>query len=479
MNADATEIGRESHNRAVMDAETFLRGLFAILDAHGVEYLVMRNYEGYPYQMHKPDVGLLISHRQVEKLVRAFRDMCWRMGWEWYLETWRRQNVVLHAVESGPVIDGQTVVRTCKVDARTCEVFATGSGYAPAYRVFLDEVRRRRVTRDGCSFVILDQPDEFIFLVKQWKRKNTGDLRRRVLEKMQSAAVDAWLREAVGADAKVVAAGLSGAFGKREDDLLAQMVRRRWGPNTVWRILRCWGRTAATRLRRAWWLWGPMIYLTGPDGCGKTTAIKGVQRMLEQSGVRSRYFYSLKRVVRFVTRRLAWLKFRAAGGRDAAQFAERLVNTEHADRDTGGWYWRFRKKLALLTGLLDIAISYCLAVPYRLRGYVVLVETSPYDVFIKYHMPEFPVLERILAPLLPKPSACCVLRASPEAVFRRKAELRPDEIVQYYSRLERVLERAGIGAARVDIDTHAGAEATIVKVWRTTMKALSESQQEA
>jgi len=123
------------------------------------------------------------------------------------------------------------------------------------------------------------------------------------------------------------------------------------------------------------------------------------------------------------------------------------------DRDTGRRSWRLRKLLALVVGLVDIRISYLAASWCRWRGIVVLVETSPYDVFIKYHMPEFPWIERIFAPFLPCPNLCLVLRADPRSIVARKAELTVGEISDFYDRVDRVIRRAGTQNRTVAVPT--------------------------
>jgi hypothetical protein len=123
------------------------------------------------------------------------------------------------------------------------------------------------------------------------------------------------------------------------------------------------------------------------------------------------------------------------------------------DRDTGRRAWRLRKLLALLVGLVDIRISYLAAWWCRWRGIVVLVETSPYDVFIKYHMPEFRWVERVFAPFLPRPNLCLVLRADPHSIVSRKAELTVAEIRDFYDRVDRVIHRAGMQSRAIAVST--------------------------
>ena len=133
----------------------------------------------------------------------------------------------------------------------------------------------------------------------------------------------------------------------------------------------------------------------------------------------------------------------------------------HGDRAYGGGgrrrsgerWWRLRKRLVVLVSFTDSLIGAMLAWLYRVRGYAVLVETSPYDVFIKYHTPEFAGIEKRLAPLVPRPDACFVLSATAQNILERKAELGAEEIDEYYRRLEKVFARGHVGNRTIYIRT--------------------------
>jgi hypothetical protein len=82
-----------------------------------------------------------------------------------------------------------------------------------------------------------------------------------------------------------------------------------------------------------------------------------------------------------------------------------------------------------------------------------LIETSPYDFFVKYHMPHFRILERILATLIPSPDITFVLTASADSIVSRKPELTVSEIQTYYARLGLLLQEVGPSSRAVSIRT--------------------------
>ena len=122
-------------------------------------------------------------------------------------------------------------------------------------------------------------------------------------------------------------------------------------------------------------------------------------------------------------------------------------------------------------GIVDIWLGWLWVMPLRLRGRVVLIETSPYDIFVKYHMPEFPTLERWLAPLLPRPSVGLLAEADPQAIFARRAELTLGEITGYYERFNRILERSRTPGSYLRVRTDGDVGATVAQAAAATLAA--------
>jgi hypothetical protein len=427
----------------------------------GLRYVVMRNYEGYPHWSFKPDIGLLIDHRDVNRLVGLFHRVCGELGYVFYRGRPGRNNVILMAVRIVEGPDGAARLDPVKVDARTYERFSLTRRHRYFhpfnYKVFLDDTRRRSIEQDGCRFYVYEPLDDLVMLFKQWRRKRIARYRDRIIERLEEAEVRRWFCETVGLESAYPQQLIAPQYDEAvHDDWLWRMAQRRYGRSTLWRMIRTHWRAMVCRLKQTRPRRGPVIYFAGPDGCGKSTVLESVKAELIGGvlgePVRLRHFYSLKNVLVQITRRFWWLKERSRSGGEGEK-RRPIDNMTVRDRDTGRRSWRLRKRLALLVGLIDIRMSYLAAWWFRWRGVVVFVETSPYDVFIKYHMPEFPSLERLAAPLLPRPTICIVLRATPESIIARKAELTLEEIREFYDRLDRVLKRARVGHRVVSVPT--------------------------
>ena len=151
----------------------------------------------------------------------------------------------------------------------------------------------------------------------------------------------------------------------------------------------------------------PLYYLSGPDGAGKTTALGMAVAHLTAQGDRVKTLYGLNRFLRYVGKRTKWAAYRFQGRASDTTFRQFVARGGgHEDRDPGSLTWRLRKGTLLALGLADVQLGYALALGYRAMGYTVVVETSPFDLFVKalrtlvleeqeafwkvvYHLPSF------------------------------------------------------------------------------------------
>lgn len=477
-----------SHRSEVSDGmeprERVIRALFSELNAAGVRYAVLRNYEELPRQTGK-DLDLVIAPSDVGRIAAIFRGALRQHGFLCTEQAENRKGITITGVRLNSNPGMKDLVEECVgLDARTYISLDSDGPFGAvrgfSFRIFADELERRLVSQDGCEFYVLSCRDEFLALYKQWKFKGSPKAKQygdRLLSLLNDSELNRWVRDATGSIAPDCSDLLNQDDHSGYRRTVGRLVQARWGRPSWFRMIRGGLRAFGVWLASGFRGTGPLIYFSGPDGAGKTTLVDQLTGFLGGLSVKHKYFYSLKIVLRGVTRRLAWCK--RIGKRTPPPSAHPggyeplLKSDDPRDRDTGSRLWRFRKLVALLVGIVDIFIGFCIVNLYRLLGYAVIVETSPYDVFIKYHMPEFKWVERLLGPLLPKPSIGFVLRADPEQIVRRKAELTIEEISDYYRRCDRVLQRCKATHCYVAVATDTGPEFTARQVIQLALAVIN------
>jgi len=81
-------------------------------------------------------------------------------------------------------------------------------------------------------------------------------------------------------------------------------------------------------------------------------------------------------------------------------------------------------------------------------------------------MPKFNILEKVFSPLIPKATFGLLLKADANVIAERKRELYPEEINDYYKRLDVLLERANTTDSFFEIRTDTTFEETKESVYQ-------------
>lgn len=201
---------------------------------------------------------------------------------------------------------------------------------------------------------------------------------------------------------------------------------------------------------------GLLIFFSGPDGSGKTTANNALSRVLTHNlsiqVINIKHLYPLSmcfsrqiQVVQAKVRRI-----------DARE-------SDRLERDRGkSVKWKLRRLLGLVILLLQIWPGYVWARYKNCRGFSVIVDTSFFDVFIKGHRPGFHMLERIVIPLIPCGDVWFLMKADADKIVQRKPELTVEEIKEYYKRLDNIT--AYTNCIPLKISSEEGVENTLAQI---------------
>ena len=197
------------------------------------------------------------------------------------------------------------------------------------------------------------------------------------------------------------------------------------------------------------------IAFSGPDGSGKTTVTLLAMAWLRAGtgGVAS--VKTLRLATLQLVRSVWWAKQIIMGSErhTPGKVGSFALSSGERDREKPGSLWRLRRAVGLVAACLDQAIVgrvYLLAA--ALRGADVVIETAPWDAFVKRHRPEFPLIQRVLLWMTPRVSSVYMCVATPDSIVRRKPELSAEEIADYYARIDGLSDSL-VGQQRRNIAT--------------------------
>ncbi len=413
--------------------------IFKELNHSKLKYIVLRNYEKFPHDVGN-DIDILIStkeYTQIQSLItKTFADL----GFLSKTSPVEKNGMLCKGVKIHP--DGTTTSLSIHIQYWvSCEISniqRTVPGLS--YKVFIEKLTNNRelITQDGCQFYIPNIVDRFILLVKQWIFKKKPIYLVQLADLLKIKEVSDFCNNFDVKDITLLC---------ENDDIATSYLKKfilvQWGNQGV---MENYGRSLSTLLTRKKKVFAPMVYITGPDGAGKTSVSTALTKSLKVLNINYKHVYSIKRnIIRhciFIIRRKLHGTSDNKFSEDPASRKLRFIMTEDiTDRDDNSFLWRLRKWFTLVISISDVFINFIPVTYFRLRYDAVVVETSPYDIFIKYHMPQFNFLEKVFSPLIPKATFGLLLKADADVIANRKKELYPDEINDYYKRLDDVLKR--------------------------------------
>jgi energy-coupling factor transporter ATP-binding protein EcfA2 len=411
---------------------SFLKTLFKRLEEECVHYVVLRNYETLPYPS-GGDLDILVAPDHAEAFKQCCSEACNESSALLHHFAEKRNGAKINALFTFDIKDSQHARLELHVQFWiSCETSILAQRVkGVSYKVFLRDITPRLTEQGEFRFRIPSPSDEFVLLYRQWVFRGKEKYRHRMLEILQESSDAPNVSQLIS---KVNSGRLRLDAATSTDDRkksLRSLVIEQWGKDSFKRYLRAYS------TRRSRQLFQPrklLIYLSGPDGAGKTTLANTLSAMMHAGKIKHRRLYSMKRNVL----RNAMVRWHEKKGEKKREWYPLLIE-DIEDRDTGSYFWRIRKRFNLLVSLLDVGVCFAVVTCMRLNGNAVIVETSPYEIFIKYHMPCFRWTEQFACKVLPKPNFGLLLMANADAIHKRKDELLPTEIEDYYARIESII----------------------------------------
>lgn len=421
------DVSRESVSSTVDDSEgvvKFLKRLFAEFSNQSIGYAILRNYESLP-EPDGGDVDILIDDKSWRQAIEIARQIgkslslvlvvsrYFSNGWKLVVfDLAKKSRLELH-------LQSWVSLELSWVSQRVRGI---------STKVFFEDIETKAHSANGFDFRVPNPADEALFLYRQWLFRGKDKYKNRIMHLLESESLEC---------ATLIEAGLrpdtfdaDKTTEAERHKMLQRLFLARCSRKTLWRYWRATRSFVAGRGRR----FGLLIYLAGPDGAGKTSVADYLSSQLKSMSVRHHRIYSMKKnLIRSVL-------VRTGIGRNRGKSRYLPLVEDVEDRDTGKRGWRIRKMFNLSVSIVDVFACTIVVQLLRLLGRSVIVETSPYEIFIKYHMPKTRMLERCVVPFMAKPTKGLLLVANARSIVKRKDELRQEEIEDYYARMRRTLE---------------------------------------
>ena len=398
--------------------EQLLRLIFEKLNDSKSEYVVLRNYDALPYSVGN-DLDILISPRDSSKIKFILLDIFKKQQFNVEIKPVQLNGIQISGAKT--ICDGNVVSLSIHLQYWvSCEISKLQQLIPGlSYKVFFDHITPIVWEKDGCKIFVPSNVDQFGLLLRQWvyKKKKEYEVRLSGLEGEQDVF------EFLSANflkVQKIQEILKNENTVRET--LKQFAILRWGKTN---LARNYGKAISCLFVQKGLNLAPVIYMTGPDGAGKTSASQILSQIFEEANIEYQHIYSMKRnIIRsivFYIRRKWHGKKDPTDNKFSANPEERtfrfIMTEDIFDRDDASVSWRLRKMATLLISIFDVFVNSLAVLFLRLKGKLVVVETSPYDIFIKYHMPNFKIIETCFAPLIPKPSLGLILTAEPQKIY--------------------------------------------------------------
>lgn len=175
------------------------------------------------------------------------------------------------------------------------------------------------------------------------------------------------------------------------------------------------------------------IVISGPDGVGKTTLLTNILRLFETLPFNTAHFHHT----------------------GLGKAKTKLVDKE-GDMSLGRRLRRryTPKAIKVIYGSMSGELRYAMRINKEVmtnfyRGTLTFSDRYIYDRTVKMHMlPDklwiTKIATRINAYLMRNPTVMIIPTDSAEAIFKRKQELQPDEIIRYYDDLEGMVKRCSV-----------------------------------
>ncbi|MEM4216728.1 MAG: hypothetical protein QXZ09_01755 [Candidatus Methanomethylicaceae archaeon] len=442
-----------------------LSSLFHRLEREGVQYCVLRDYEGLP-QRFRNDVDFLTRPEDCQRFHDILVEVAAAHGWR-LVKHVRKFGLWFHYFY--PIKDwgeGRFILHV--------DLFSKVAWWGITY-LSADEILQHRV-RHGLFFVPSPNHEAATLLLKDFL--HVGCIRNRYRGRIQ------WL---IQPDPDILRSCLRTAVGGQVSDFMVDRIRLgQWDDiksqrRAIQRALawRSFKRAPLAQMRDFFlFVWerqrqylaapkGAFVVVVGPDGSGKTTVIREVMVLLDKLFTRTQRLAFNFHLLPYIDDVRKWLR-----GRQRKSFGREEIS--------GGPvltpYPTYRVMASLAYHTIGYLLGYLYLFIARRLGYLVIMERYVYDYFIQPRYQRAPKrLLKIVQAIVPQPDALIYLHGDPQLIHNRKPELPIVEIERQVKILRDLVLRSPNGHI-VEIDAPVSVVARrVAHVICRTMESKRES----
>lgn len=452
-----------------------IKSIFKGLCCQNIAYVVLRNYELLPDNVGK-DIDIMVDPRHISKFIKTIIEASASCGYIILELKWNFRGVMIRmdSVEaiavsnnnqSGFLIHAVTFI-SFKYSKLTHKIKGLSR------KISLRDVGTRKLNYKDCPIVVLDERSELVALYAQFQRKRKKEYADRLSHMMEATETLAWVKRVTNSDEELIVS-IDGDDAKitKKMDLLADAI---WPSRGVFPRIWLYYQAGLVFLRFNTFRMSPIVYFSGPDGSGKTSNLFRLEQFLQSIGVKYYYFKTHQIILAIISPVLSILRRIIITDSKPTERGPFVLHSESRDRDTGRVTWRLRRLAGLLFGIMEIFPGLGVAYLMSRFGYTVIIEASPFDLFVKRHRPKFPTVEKLVVPFIPKPTIGFIMKAEAKVIVERKPELTEVEINDYYDRMHDMLVRSRSDDIFYCVDTNDHPEKSFQYITQSLMRAMNK-----
>lgn len=443
----------------------FLEDFFLRLKEGGIEYSTIRNH-ALIFDRPDKDIDLLVNPSDFRKVQRIFQKLSGHANVVPISNNVSNKNLYLKSLliggEKGEAIEGIYIHCAGFITIKNSRFARKLKGIGK--RIWLSDFNKEEITIDSSYVNVPDPKFQLLFTLAKYGQSCNSRHLDEIRQIINTNNLSSWVKKIdpheflIGLESPTQLNTDVSTIQSLQDNCLLDIVSK----SPRWKLAE-YAQLLLINFVGLLEPKGKLIFFSGPDGSGKTSANMALSGILaEKLNVK---IENRKALYPFSTRLQKEISTVQAKIRKIEPSDKFLMERDRSSSADGNARWKARRFAGLVFLLLQVVPGYLNARLLNLMGRTVVVDTSFFDVFIKGHRPPFPLIQKLVIPLLPTGDYWFLMCADANSIVARKPELTKTEIEAYYAYFNslkrqptRIESVHGIERALVDMLNVVGAD---------------------